>query len=384
MALSQPAKIARRGTLARAGHYEEGEITTKLDVTNVVHQKENIYLDVFQINKTNIPIKASYSKTVNIPILDRPSDFKCYLQRLQLRSGGISMFRNREYNLGFSLYYFPDNLTVSRIALKTLYSDDYNFFSQYFILNNPDGINENIRGAFADLVTQYEVIHGPGSWVVDANPRYPPWIAFNDATGFFEVYNDVASVDGNIKAVQLYLNEELYLLIAGLPLDYPVVNTYGFNSLTLAPPLNAKVTFNLSSAASNLVTMPDGGDYVKIIQGYQTLSRWWVSKGLMVVSDTLNIRSHFLMPSTITTDASYRNIIQYIPIEYSNVRNYPPGNWITFTSTSENAYSDILGDAPLKNIRFDLYFTDVFGDLYPVELFYNDSFEMTIGFVKNV
>lgn len=381
MALSSRAKLNNKTNLNKSGLYVEDAM--KLDVVNVVHQEENIYLDVFLYNESNKVKRASYRKTQNTVLLDSPSDYKCYLQKFQLRTGRIPMFVNKEYDLSIGLYYYPDNLVSIKTALKTLYTPTYLFYSEYVVLNNPDGINPNIKDAFDDIVAQYEVIHGAGSWIVDNNPLNPPFIAYNVETGFFEVYNDVDSSDNNTKAVQLYISEDVYTLIGGLALDYPPINAYGTNSTTLIPPSYAKVTFSIGPANNNVVTI-NSDDYVRIIQAYRTLSRWWTVKNILITTDTVGIRSHYVAGTSQNPDTVYRNILQSIQLNYDDRGGNPPGWWVEFVPTGDFTYVDVLSDSPLKNISFELLYNDIFGGIYEVNLDPKDSFSLTVGFVKRL
>lgn len=381
MALSHTARINKRESLTKAGHYEEDAI--KLDVVNIVHQEENIYLDVFYHNSTNNSQRAYYSKTQNTAIVDRISDYKCYIASFQLRHSNFFMFVNRSFNLSLALYFQPDNLESIKFPLKTLYPAEYAFNSQFQVLNNPDGINDNIQQAFNDIVSQYEVIHGLGSWIANGNPLYPPFINYNTDNGFFEVYNDVSSSDNNANAVQLYLSSDLYILISGLPIDSPVINPYGTNSTTLIPPNYARVNFNIAPANNNVVTI-DGNDYVKINQAYRSLSRWYTLKSVLLASDSIGVRSHYVAQSSQNSVTVYRNIISIVDIIFDDRDPNQSGGIITYIPSGEFNYNDLVGDGALKTLQFELLFFDVHGNISNVVLKPGDSFNFSLVMVKKI
>lgn len=380
MALSHSAKIHSRSNINKSGLHEEESL--KLDVINIVHQEENIYLDVFYYNTSNIPQRAYYRKTQNTPILDKPSDYKCYISGFEVNSSRFHMFTNRDFELTFSLYYYPDNLTATRTPLKTLYPSDYEFYSQYFVLNNPDGINPNIADAFDDIVTQYEVIYGLGSWIANGNPANPPFFAYDSNSGFFKVYNDVDSSDNNNIAVQLYISKDVNNLIGGLPQDNPVINPYGNNSTVLIPPNYSRITFAIGPANNNVVTI-NGNDYIEIIQAYRTLPRWWVERTLYLSSDSIGLRAHYVAQSIQFPDTVYRNIIASMDLVNDDRADNPKGGIFRHTPT-DPAYVDILQDNPLKTLEFEILFADTFGNISGARINPGDSFSFTIVFVKKI
>jgi hypothetical protein len=281
------------------------------------------------------------------------------------------------------LYYHPDNLTSIRTPLKTLYPSTYEFYSQYFVLNNPDGINANLVTAFNDIVSQYEVIHGPGSWIANGNPINPPFITYDSTSGFFKIYNDIDSADNNSKSVQLYISKDLNNLIGGLPLDNPVINTYGYNSTTLIPPTYSKVTFEVTTANSNIVTI-NSNDYIEIIQAYRTLPRWWVERTLYLASDSLGIRSHYIAQSGEQPDTTYRNVLLTMDIVNDDRSNNPKGGIFRYVPTGDFAYIDITKDNALKELQFEILYADVFGNIFGSRLNPGDSFSFTLIFVKKI
>lgn len=381
MSLSHSARMNKRGSLAKAGHYEEDAI--KLDIVNIVHQEENIYLDVFYHNSSSTRQRAYYRKTQDTAILEKPSDYKCYIASFEINSNRFHMFTNSNFNLTFALYYYPDNLTSTRTPLKTLYPNNYEFYSQYAVLNNPDGINLNIVSAFNDIVSQYEVIYGPGSWIANGNPINPPFITYDSATGFFKVYNDVDSSDNNSKAVQLYISPDFNNLIGGLPLDNPPINAYGFNSTTLIPPNYSKVTFEIATANSNIVTV-NSNDYVEVIQAYRTLPRWWIERSLYLTSDSIGIRSHYVAQSAETPTTVYRNILLPLDIINDDRGENPKGGILKYIPTADYFYVDITKDNALKVLEFEILYADVFGNIFGSTLNPGDSFSFTLVFVKKV
>lgn len=381
MALSQLAKINNRNNINKTGLYVEE--ATKLDVVNIVHQEENIYLDVFYYNDTANVQRAYYKKTQNTAILDKPSDYKCYLSDFEISSNRFHMFTNFNFNLTFALYYYPDNLSAIRIPLKTLYPGNYEFYSQYMVLNNPDGINPNIVDAFNDIVSQYEVIHGAGSWIANGNPINPPFFAYDSNSGFFKVYNDVDSSDNNNKAVQLYISKDLNNLIGGLPQDWPVINPYGNNSTTLIPPTYSRITFALGPANNNVVTI-NGNDYVEITQAYRTLPRWWIERTLYLTSDSIGVRSHYVAQSGQFPDTVYRNVLISLDLVNDDRSENPKGGIYKFTPTADYSYIDITKDDPLKTLEFQILYADVFGNIFTSSLNPGDSFSFTLVFTKKV
>lgn len=380
MSLSYTAKVNKRDQMTKSGHWEEDGI--KLDVVNVVHQEENIYVDVFYYNSSNSSQRAFYNKTQNTAILEKASDYKCYISSFQLRHTDFYMFLNRSFDLSLALYFYPDNLTSIKHPLKNLYSSEYTFDSQFQVLNNPDGINSNIVDAFNDIINQYENIHGPGSWASDGNPTNPPFINYNTDNGFFEIYNDIDSSDNNNNAVQLYLSKDLYTLIGGLPLDNPVINYYGTNSITLIPPNYARVNFSIAPANNNVVTL-NSNQYVRIYQSYRTLARWYTLKSIFLISDTIGVRSHYIAQSLQNPDSVYRNILLSLDIIFDDRDSNQNAGIVTIIPPQFN-YNDILNDNSLKSIQFQLALYDVFGGLHYFNLNPGDSFNFTIVFVKKL
>ena len=378
---------------------------SKIDVKNLIHQEVNIYYDFTYRNKRGFDFSfddaeggledAVFNNTQNTVLIERPADYKLSCIRFEANTDNIPMLvTNDDYRI--RLYYYPDNIFSEFIIFQRLSSPTGKLRPIYTFGNLIDappkvstvpndsdygGINQCIRAAQTDLINQYEAIHGPGSWVTDGRPTTPPFITY-DNSGFFTFYTDIQNYEGNPNAVQLYISPPLKRLFEGMTLSsnynyYPYDQNQGYTQY-------GKPLFIIQPNNANIAILYPGTDpVISSPQQYQSIESWWKVKRLILVSDTIGVRSETIS----TTDSDGRSIYYNILTDFTialNTTGNSPATQLRYVPTAEYRILDIVNDQPLTNINLKVYTQDVDGKVSPLKLSPGDGFSGKLLFTKSI
>lgn len=381
--MSLPISEREHGATGKSGAYANpiDERTAIIDVKNLIHQEENIYYNFSFVNQQDVIVDAIFNDNRNTPILQKPSNFKAAIVRFECSTDDIPMFRTVEEGyFAVSLYYFPDNLSSTIELFNGVPTLIFTFSD---LIDAPQGLNAKLLEAFNSLVTQYEVIHGPGSWVTDGNPEQAPFVIFNQATNLFVFYNDPASIDSNPDGVQVYLSRELHRLFEGIPNSIRQ-NYYGYNNPALQRVTWEKVYYYIQPNDANVVTLGVGTDpVVAMTQNYQSIEAWWKVKKVVLVSESVGIRSE----SVATSFSNGNNVVYNILTDFTmelNTTDSSPATQLRYIPSAEYRILDLINDVPLSSINIQVYTQDVFGTLRRLRLLPGDSFSGKILFTKSI
>lgn len=329
---------------------------------------ENIYYYAFFRNSTDKDVLAEYSEKRSQFILNKLADYKMAVLSLDLGDIDTPYFISNEFPLTFQLRYPPDGLT----STQTLFAGVPTEITSYEQLL--EEYNRLLDVAWNDIINQYNLIHGPGSWQANILlPQGVPGITFDSNNDLFTIWMDERSAEGNPNAVLWYSEAEFIRLFQGARMN--ISNT----------PLNSRFIFNVTFANSNIQTV-SGIDYIKNIQQYSSGSNWSTIRELLVVTHTLSCRKEYIGGSQQSSQALLRDVIGNYPVSISNIEGgvNPSSRIIIYNLVGTPRWIDLFGDNELYQLDFSLFYLTSTGRIVQVTIKPGQSFGIKVMFVKQV
>lgn len=363
-------------------NYGDSENVARIDIRDLVHQEENIYYTASFVNQETYRVPASYTDNRTVPILNKPSDYKLALVKVNCDIGAIGMFRSNPAGNPYLaiLYYYPDNIWIQIPLFSTHSNDDVVYLFQDF-LDLPEGYNDSMATAFTQLKSEYNAIHGPGTWEADATKsQYAPFLAYDSDSSFFSMYNTIESDDTNPEAVQVYLQNNLEQRLESLFTN--IGNRYGTNNPLALAQGQIRIAFNSGPQNINRVTI-NSINWIKNTQTYLSIERWWDAQRLIVTSSTIGVRSDNIGLSNPTGKPISINAITDIEIFY-DTRSNSPATTLRYGPVSEYRIIDILIDTPLTAINLGFYVQTSTGEIRQLYFSPGRGFDIKLLFTKSI
>lgn len=270
--------------------------------------------------------------------------------------GGI--VKSSAGSIPFNIKWKPaDNtLTPPSGAIKTTDLTNeyfYNYSYQYFIdlLNDAIGYAMNLSSAGI------------------------PYFSYNQDNKKF--YFNAPATDWNNSTVnELFLNEQLYNLLAGFPSTY---NNYLYKLTVKADPGLTNVIPQYSSFAFPLSTT---SNYVSMEQNYQSYELWNPVVSVIFKARNLNVVNtqdaipivYGLNPNPTTNNAKVSNVL----FEYGIGRRLDPV--LNYEPSSEYVLTNLLGITESRELQLDVFWKDDFGNLHTFYLEPGSTFIMKLLF----
>lgn len=328
--------------------------------------EENVYLNVTIHNdESDNGIYAKYSETRNSAIIDNPSDYEMSIIRFDMPSTNIPKFdMNRPEELTIT-YYYPDDNLVSKQILPLFQVSYYDgleerdsfvwYFNQVCV-----SINEALLTAYNDIVAQYEVIHGGGSWAASGGPQKESTIIYDPTTQLFTFYNPQLMADSNPNRIELWMNHALFRLFESLFSE--------FHGYSQPDGLEFRMIVRDMFLGKNAETLL-GTDYYKNTQEYSSLTLWYKVYKIVIVSNSLISRKEFITLSRPNSSGAQGNVNSLgILQDFDYSFNKPNVERITYIPTAEYRWVDLLSKNPLYKIDFQVFVQSEAGILLPVVL----------------
>ena len=359
----------------------------RIDITDLVHQEQNIYYTASFINQETHRVQANYTDNRTVAIVNKPSDYKLALVKVNVDIGAVGMFRSNPAGNPYLaiLYYYPDNIWIQVPLFSSHTNEDLVYLFQDF-LDLPEGYNDSIQTAFTQLKAAYNVIHGPGTWEADVTKsQSAPFLAYDYGTSLFTMYNTIESDDTNPEAVQVYLQNIMAQRLESLFTD--IGNRYGTNNPLANNQGQIRVAANSGPQDINVVSLdptdPTALNWIKNTQSYLSVERWWDAQRLIVTSSTIGVRSDNIGVSNPTGKPISINAITDIEIFY-DTRSNSPATTLRYGPVSEYRIIDILNDSPLTSINFGFYVQTSTGEIRQLTFSPGRGFDLKILFTKSI
>lgn len=349
------------GLISKSG--QKVDPTTVVNVREVsnAHTSEYVYYECQGINLTDSVIECAYNENRVQPIVDKPSDYKFSVQRIEVSLVDVEMFNSDDRVLTVTNRYDPDNLTSTVVVNIGSNVDVYNIDQVI-----PE-INDALQTAFDNIVTAYDAIYGPGSWAVNPNLAQEPFgVVYENDLDRLTIYGDVLNDNTSVDAVALVFNEEMEELFRG--------NAYSLTE-------ERRVLFFRDFGDLNVVTLL-GTDYIANKASYSTTALWYSVKQIVVTSDKVGARLVNIGTPGETGKAVSKNIILDFNYIVDNGPN-APGSRLQYLSNN-NRWTDLVSDTPLHSMDFKLFYRNKDERLIPIKLRPGESFSILCLFAKTL
>jgi len=329
-------------------------------------------------------------------ICENPEDYYCSIVRLQFpgfaipaiqflvqtpvidRNKGIYSFTMKYGNTVSvqSWFYFirqvkapfirlpAEGPTVMTQDFESTYYALYDYFVLVQIMNNA------LDAAFASLQALVPAI---------AAAKKPFW-GFEPHTGLFALYTDPLFFDqGLANHVDIYFNSPAYLMIDGMAYSSENYNDpQGLDNLLIISPFNG---LNISQVS--------GVDYIKMEQQYVSAA-YQASLKSILVKTTMNIRSEIfnldLGSDSASTarqqNTSYTNIMTDFLPDISQPTVGVSSYKFIYNAPSLYRIFEFKQKDPLYEINASVYWTDVYGNTYPLYIEKGQVINIKFMFIK--
>lgn len=247
----------------------------------------------------------------------------------------------------------------------------YNYSYQYFLnlLNN--AIGYKIKSAF-----------NSGSY---------PYFSFNQITQKF-YFNAPSGWNSSFNNYTIYLNEQLFNLLASLPNEFVTVATT--TSSNLYAGYYYKLIVRANPGMTNIIPQYDifafpsitVSNYIQMEQDYSSTQLWNPVVSIVIKARNLNVVNtldsvptiYGLDPNPETNNARVSNVL----FEYPVGRRADPV--IEYEPIAEYVFTNLLGINEISDLQLDVLWKDDFGNLHPFYLETQSTFVMKLLFRKKV
>lgn len=349
-------------------------------------KEENVYLNVTVHNNTENNVYARYEETRSQPILNDPDEYEMSIIRFDIPSTAIPKFKmDQRYSV--TLVYPAENLVseqvlqlyqVSYASNVTGDSSEYIWAFKQMVIST----NDALALAYADIVAQYEVIHGGGSWAGSGGPQSQPYLEYDPSTKLFTFYCPTLMADSSANRIELWMNNLMYKLF----------ETFLFIFYGYTEPDGMDVRIVIRNFLTNSATI-SGINYYKMTQEYSSLPAWYVVYKIVIVSNTILSRKEFISFNNVDPikldpfgnplnvslgTANTLGIVQ--DFDYSFFQ--PNIERITYLPTAEYRWVDLLAHDALYKVDFQVLVQAENGELIPLVLEPGDNVNIKFLFRK--
>lgn len=341
---------------------------------------DNVYVDIQISNYTNDPQPIQYHTTRNSDIIPKASDYYLTVARFSIPASSIPLFRFKENYYSVTVVN-KDNapgLTESRVYLTYPVLSPGNDSRQIFRVQEfLDSVNTAIRQACINV----------GLVVDDVIPK-----AFLDLDTQLQKirFNDNSKWVGTNP---LNANQD-YQLWMNWPLFYYFTTMQVFYSGNLNPPdgkgykIIVKNNYN-----GNYIPLPDPNNGYFMSQETPLLPLYISLQNIIVATTAIPVSAELIAikqnpliaASTGTgagdssSSATFNTITDFIPGQLADFSdNFTP---YIYTPT-EYRLIDLLSNAPINKLDIQVFYTDVDGNINPLDVLPGTKVNIKLGFLK--
>lgn len=330
----------------------------------------NVYYNISYHNNSQDTVTAQYQELRDSPIVKKGSNYAMSVIYMDISLENIRIFDTGSKILTVTMTYPPDEL----ISVQDLFPVDVDIFNFNDILV---AIGDAFKAATDDIISQYDAIHGPGSWTGDATKaQLYPFVEYFSESRLFGFYNDsrnsTSGTGSGLTPILMYLSPELATLFKSIMIDN----------------VTKQVMFPILPGNTNLATLSApqvAGNYVKNVQNFESTELWYDVQNILLVSDKLGTRPEYigsslanLLPNGVgVTPGSNTqlSILASFNIRMDAGENNPSTR-IVYYPTAEYRWIDIKADKPIQETDFKFYYSDREGRIFPVMLGPGDGFNI--------
>ena len=359
---------------------------------DLVKRPDNQYVDLFLYNSPDInpteAIPATITKQYNQPIIDRPSDYYMWVEKLIVPLYEIPIFTFVTVS--------PTSLVSKYYSITLSYEGvDKQVYLNYMPRNDVP-LNRSVISyqAFVDMVnvafaSALTMLAIPGS-------PTPPFMMYTNTNNLISIacrtdlYQDTL-----VNPIKIYMNFSLYELFQSLqnfvnanPANQIkgkdvqiIVHDNGNNQLYL--PATAPTTqLGLNYSTIN-PSLPLGFTYLLMSQEYSSLYNWNDLNSIVLTSDTMGSRPSYLPNANDIANSTITTNTQNILNDFNPIPTIGTEDRSTLVYNAVNRrYIDLTGSNPIYNFNIKIYWTDQLNQFHQLLLTPGKSISIKLGFIR--
>lgn len=344
-------------------------------------ESELIYYNLTFINNNSNQVIASATETRTSPILENPSDWLMSVIRFDVDCHAIPI----------NLPKMQPNSNTATTSFITL---------QYLGNTNTRNIVYVEDSLIVPILTPRPTIYNYQRWLDFVNtaaslaatalgiPGSPPIFQFDPSTQLINMYVDQNYLPAaGPNQVKVFINEELYLYFTNFPYLYKHTN-----------PNNPLLDYQFNIDNVDTYVMPAVGSRQGLPIAVQVIPNLYLFKQLNIGTASWNSVRSIILTSNLLP---FKN--ESIPSNQEVSNNYNSDNIFPILSdfltgiinevtldrvkceylpTAQYRYVNLLSNAPLYTIDIKMYYSDFYGNVYPIPLISNAGMSVKILFQK--
>lgn len=338
---------------------------------------------------------ATFSATLQQPLMSNPSDFYMSVIRMTCPTTSIPTF---VMQIQPGSAQFDPNLSVYSVTLQ-LTTDDY--LAQKFIEFIPSDMTIPIPSAPASNPPTYLQTASPyyfmGSYqallnqinaalarvAADLAVGSAPYIIFDPLTQIFSIIALIADYDINLPdTTAIYFNAPLFGLFVSFPATKVATGDPNGQDYQIIV-----ANFMNNTCDSNGV-LDTAGLYYRIDQGFVSTSAWNPATAIVLTTGSIPIQPESIpvqggpLVSNTNSQSGAANQRQIVTDFVPDWVSPQSRSTIVALPTAQYRYMNLLGTSPLTRIDLSVWWTDVNGIFWPIQLFFNEEITIKLLFVK--
>lgn len=230
--------------------------------------------------------------------------------------------------------------------------------SPYYDLNNFNQIcrmlNTTLSTIYNNMFTANPAIAGLGFTINDT-----PYFIFENEK-FVLIYNKLFVGSG----IKLYINDSVQIKLSGMDVYFEGINTNGKDYEVL-----------FIDSKNNEYNATNYGNY----QSYSNVQTFQVINQIIIKSQNLKGRNEAILTNG-NSSLNYGSIIFSLNPLLETQQQMK--SKLTFTTNGIYRLVDVVGSGNVNNIDATVYYTDVLGNLYDIQLGPNEVTTLKLGFFK--
>lgn len=355
----------------------------------------------------NTYIQSNYKADLNRNILQKSSDYYMSIIRFTIPAANIPVLI---YQLAdetkdisgnyvdpttgiYSVSLSYDDGKTNTIVTKNLhflphYTDAPTSLSNYYYIYSYQHMLHMINNAYAEAYAELD-----GKTTIPAGITNRPWIVFDPATELFtfvaqEGYKNYPAPSS--ETVKIYMNTYLFNLFltfggfystvnenASSPTKYQVIisnNGNNFSSMGSIPPDTNTTALNSGSALPNLLNME---------QQIRCLYRWNDVRSILFVGNSMGTNNEVLPTISSTINQGSYSSLPIITDFEINQNEGPEGrSTIQYNPAGQWRWINLTTDLPFNQLNFNIYWSNKYGELFPLYIAPGDSITVKFAFYK--
>ncbi len=327
----------------------------------------------------------------NIPIVDNPDDYYCSIIRLEFSGYSLPLVQFcvqtpvTDINKGIYSFTLSYGATSSAQTFYIFVPPDLSVlppqagtptqtFGQYYNIYDYSGIvnmmNTALETAFNDLVT---ATGGGSSPIITAKV---PFFYYNPDTGRIELYTDKLFFDKSLPTpIKIYWNAPSYIYLVAF-----AVETVSYNDPNGKDNL---IVIDSANGLNDKIITTGGPTYIKTQQQYISLEYMSSLKSILVLTTmSINTEAYNINVPKSQQNVGYQGIMTDFLPDISQPIPGIIGYKFIYNAPSLYRCFEFNQKTPLYTINAALFYTDIYGNSFPLTVPKGQLAEIKFMFIK--